>query len=100
MTGDFIQGSTATGVLVIVYSQSDDSDIHYHSSEYDGQNAEIVVDRLTGGPYGVSVFVLEKGLPFSRVAALPQMLYTNIANQGTYMTLCMLWLVQVVLRYM
>ncbi|MGJ8945879.1 hypothetical protein AB9K17_23595, partial [Salmonella enterica subsp. enterica serovar Kentucky] len=35
VTGDFIQGSTATGALVIVYSQSNDSDIHYDSSEHD-----------------------------------------------------------------
>ena len=79
VTGYFIQGSTATGVLVIVYSQFDDSDIHYQSSERDGQVAEnqIIVDQLTNGQYGVSVFVLDNGLPFSRAAALPQLLQLN-----------------------
>ena len=84
VTGDFIQGSTATGVLVIIYSQSNDSDTHYVNSEYHGQNTEITVDGLTSGSqYGVSIFVLENGLPFSRVATLPQTLYTNITQQST-----------------
>ena len=82
MTGDFIQASVATGVLIIVYSQSNDSDVHYNSSECDSQNIEITIDGLTGGQYGVSVFALENGLPFSRAAMLPQMLYINTTQQS------------------
>ena len=83
VTGDFVQGSVATGALVIVYSQSDDSDIYYQSSEHDDQHMEITVNELTGGQYGVSVFVLENGLPFSRAASLPWMLYINTTQQST-----------------
>ena len=82
VTGDFIQESVATGALVIVYSQSDNSDAHYNSSEHDDQHMEITIDGLTGGQYGVSVFVLENGLPFSRAASLPQMLYANVTQQS------------------
>ena len=83
VTGDLVQGSTATGVLVVVYSHLDDSDTHYVNSEHDGQSIEITVDGLmSSSQYGVSVFVLENGLPFSRVATLPQMLYTNITQQS------------------
>ena len=71
VTGEFIEGSTATGVLVIVYSQSNDSDTHYKSCKRDGQNTEITVDGLTGGHYGVSVFVLENGLPSQLVFVSP-----------------------------
>ena len=78
-----IQGSTATGVLVIVYSQSDDSNniIHYHSSKQllFAEN-QITVNGLTGGQYGVSVFAFENRLPFSRAAALPQLLQLNTLN--------------------
>ena len=82
VTGDFIEGSTANGVLIIVYSQSNDSDIHYKSSEWEGQSAEANVDRLIGSQYGVSVFVLEDGLPFSRAATLPLLLQNTIIQDG------------------
>ena len=87
VTGEFIEGSTATGVLIIVYSlqtAADDSDIQYIDSEYHDLNTMITVDRLTGGHYGVSVFVIENGLPFSRVSSLPQLLYTNKTRQSIH----------------
>ena len=81
VTGDFIQGSTATGLLVVVYLQSDDSGVHYNDdSECNGQSMEMAVGGLIGGPYGVSVFVMDSRLPFSRVAALPQFLQLNTLN--------------------
>ena len=81
MTGDFIEGSTATGVLIIVYSQSNDSDIHYKSCEREGLIAEANVVGLTGSQYGMSVFVLDDGLPFSQIATSSQLLH--ILNAST-----------------
>ena len=91
VTGDFIQGSTATGLLVIVYSQSDNCDIQYVNSEYPGQNIDITVAGLTSGQYGVSVLVLENGVPVLRVATLPQTVYMDVQTQQSmhmYMQHC------------
>ena len=89
MTGDFIKGSTATGVLIIVYSQSNDSDIHYKSSECEGQSTEANVVGLTGSRYDVSVFVLEDRLPFSRASTSPYLVHINtLTHQGMYTLDC------------
>ena len=89
VTGDFIEGSTATGVLIIVYSQSNDSDIHYKSNEHEGQSAEANVVELTGSQYGVSVFVMEDGLPFSRASTSPYLVHINtLTHQGMYTLDC------------
>ena len=100
VTGDFIQGSTATGVLVIIFSQSDDSNIHYYSGEQlQIVENQITVNGLTGGQYGVSVFAMEIRLPFSRAAALPQFLQLKTLNAQQSMcarhsgSLGQLWLV-------
>ena len=83
VTGDFIDGSTATGLLILIYSLTDDSDTYYIYKNYE-QNVVASVTGLTGSHYGVSVFVVEKnGLPFSRVAAIPS-LVENSAQQGLY----------------
>ena len=89
VTGDFIEGSTATGVLIIIYSQSNDSDIHYKSSECEGQNADVIIVGLTGNQYSVSVFVLEYGLPFSRASTSPYLVHINtLTHQGMYTLDC------------
>ena len=73
VTGNFIMGTSAKGVLIIVYSLTNDSDILYVTSnahQQGGINANL---RINNGTYGVAVFTLEgTGLPYSRVAALPQ----------------------------
>ena len=93
MTGDFIQGSIASGALVIVYSLSNDSNMHYNSYHRSNNwSIEVVTatDRLTGGQYGVSVFVLDGSLPFSRAASSPQILDINAFPHQS-----MLWMVTV-----
>ena len=66
MTGDFIDGSTATGLLIIIYSLTNDFSVHYIDG---GSNS-----RLAGGKYKTSVFVVEEnGLAFERVATLPKL---------------------------
>ena len=75
MTGDLINGSTATGILAVAYSLTGSSGVHYqmHTVEGDQQNFEYVIEPLAGGEYGVSAFVVEKnGLPFERAATKPK----------------------------
>ena len=75
MTGDFIDGSTATGLLIIIYSLTNDSNVHYITGGSTSQQPRNVsVPGLAGGEYGISVFVVEEnGLPFERVATSPKL---------------------------
>ena len=73
VTGALTNDPTATGVLVIV---SSDSEVIYHKAAHEGSDEiiEAVISGLAGGEYSVSVFVVEdNGLPFERVATLPQL---------------------------
>ena len=71
VTGRFVEGSPATGVLVIV---SGDSGVTYHMSSRRGSgNHAVTIPGLAGGDYTVSVFVVEEnGLPFERAAIVPE----------------------------
>ena len=72
VTGDFMKGSTATGVLAVIISESE---IFYHfvergsnEQQFDGNVLGVV-----GGEYNISFFVVEEnGLPFSRTASTPK----------------------------
>ena len=76
VTGDFIDGSTATGLLIIIYSLTNDSDVHYITGGSILQKSvDINVTALLGGNYSISVFVVEENeLPFERVAASPKLI--------------------------
>ena len=66
VTGDFIEGSTAIGLLVVLSYPSDDSNLRY----YQGRR-EVIVHGLPQGEYGISVFAIEEdGLPFARAATM------------------------------
>ena len=77
VTGDFIDGSTATGLLIIIYSLTNDSDVHYitgGSTSQQPRNVHVSVPGLADGEYSISVFVVEEnGLPFERVATSPKL---------------------------
>ena len=79
VTGDFIDGSTATGVLVVIITESE---IFYHFVER-GSNVEAFNDTiqgLVGGEHSISFFVVEEsGLPFNRTASMPKV-FTIIEN--------------------
>ena len=78
MTGDFIDGSTATGLLIIIIGGSE---IHYQFMTREGSklNVEGAMLGLAGGLYSISIFVVEEnGLPFERVATRPRT--TSLAN--------------------
>ena len=76
ITGDIISGSTSIGILIIVYSLINDSNIHYNFVEHTDlqQPRMYLVDvGLPAGRYEVVIFVVEEdGSPFSRAAAIPR----------------------------
>ena len=73
VTGDFIDGSMATGVLVAVVNGATDVQHHLISREDSVNGIDGVISGLPGGQYTVSVFVVgEDRLPFERVAATPR----------------------------
>ena len=84
MTGNFVQGSKAADVLVIVYSRANDSDIHYISNN-GNQTVNITVTGLHGTEYDVSVYSLENGIPFPRAVSSPKNVSIKQDNQGLYM---------------
>ena len=72
MTGDFIDGSTATGLLTIVISTSE---ISYNLIERgsDQLHIEGSIQGVVGGEHSISFFVVEEsGLPFNRTASTPK----------------------------
>ena len=82
LKGDFVDRSGATGVLWMVYSLSNDSDIRYtYTAKQPEQNSiSTNVTGLTGTEYGVSVFALENGVPVRRVVTLPTNLTVTAAD--------------------
>ena len=97
VTGDFTNGSSATSVLIIIYSTDNHNNIYYTISSLstEGQTLVTNISGLPSGPYNVSVFVLEEnGLPFNRSASTPRNVLVEehqgeengeqliIANQG------------------
>ena len=79
VTGSLINGSSMTGILIIVYSVMDDSSVHnlfLHGAKQ--SDVEAVVKGLPGGQYEVSIFVMrESGLPLNRTAARPKAVWIN-----------------------
>ena len=72
MTGDFINGSKATGVLAIVLSTSK---VLYHlvQRERSGLHVDGTIENVIDGDHVVSVFVVENnGLPLNRTASTPK----------------------------
>ena len=72
MTGDFIDGSTATGLLTIVISTSE---ISYHLIERGSEQLHIEgsIQGVVGGEHSISFFVVEEsGLPLNRTASTPK----------------------------
>ena len=68
--GDFVTGTSATGVLVIIYSNEL---TRYHLAPRGGYSRlDTTVPSLPNGVYKVSVFTVdENGIPFERVVKRP-----------------------------
>ena len=61
-------------MFLIIYSLTNESDIHYHAinkGNEQNNNISINVTGLIGTEYGISVFALENCLPFPRVVISP-----------------------------
>ena len=72
VTGEFIQGSRTTGVLITAVSETG-LEHHLISRNDSGNGIDGVISGLPGGQYTVSVFVVSKdGLPFERAATKPR----------------------------
>ena len=83
VTGNLVNNTNATGVLIVV---SNSSDVQYIVDSPADLNVNVTLNVSTGGEYSVSVFALENGQPFPRVAALPRCVLVNRSNdEGTIM---------------
>ena len=81
VTGNLVDNTNATGVLIVVSSSSN---VQYIIDSPADLNINVTLNVSTGGEYSVSVFALENGQPFPRVAALPRRVTMNGSNdQGT-----------------
>ena len=72
MTGNFINGSTATGVLAVIITESQ---IFYHVVEQGSNEQQLdgTILCVVGGEHSISFFVVEEsGLPFNRTASMPK----------------------------
>ena len=75
VTGNFVNSSSATSVLIVIYSTDNCNDVYYTISSLSTEGETLVtnISSLVSGPYNVSVFVLEEnGLPFIRSASTPR----------------------------
>ena len=83
--GKFNDGSAVAGVLFVVYSLTNESDILYHAinkRNEQNNNISINVTGFIGTEYVVSVFALENGLPFPRVVTLPRTVTVILATSS------------------
>lgn len=75
VTGDVIDTLSSIGILIIVYSLTDDCNTYYNYFPYPLSllGASFTVEGLPTNRYGVSIFVTEEnGLPYFRAAATPR----------------------------
>ena len=56
ITCSFLTGSTPPGILAIVYSLTNSSEIHYAVGERSGNQSQVIIDRLHGEVYNVVVY--------------------------------------------
>ena len=87
MIGDFIDGSTATGVLAVFVDFSS-SEIFYHliNRGNNKQQLDDTIQGVVGGEHSISFFVLEEsGLPFNRTASMPKLVTIENGRNITFL---------------
>ena len=74
ITSEVLNGSQASGMFVVAYSLTEDSDLHYsiHTRLKNQHRITTGVQGLPGNRYNVSVFSMENGIPFVRAVAQPK----------------------------
>ena len=90
-----INGSEASGILVIAFSPTDASDIHYKvsasnvSTSNDQRRIQAILSCLPGKDYHVVLYVLdETGLPVRHPAMLPSTRQLNKGDSKSNQTQC------------
>ena len=74
ITSEVLNRSQASGMFIVAYSLTEDSDLHYsiHTRLKNQLRIAAGIRGLPGNRYNVSVFSLENGVPFVRAAAQPK----------------------------
>ena len=78
--GDIINGSSMKGILIIIYSLTDDSSVYYNFAPREAEQLRVnaIAMGLPDDQYKVSVFVIDQnGLPFPRAAASSRVVQIN-----------------------
>lgn len=98
----FIEGSKAAGALVIAYSATNVSDIHYEVIPRNSQQrVEATLSCLPGEKYNVLLFVInETGLPVSNAATQPFTRSINTTQSDTHPMECKQALPKLILKNM
>ena len=82
VTGYLVDESSTVGILIIVYSVTEDIHVYYNFVPHEPELVELrvyaVAMGLPDGQYEVAVYVMEEsGLPFSRSAARSESVWIN-----------------------
>ena len=81
ISGNFVERSTATGILAIVYALTESGTLDYYlfiPRSFGQQKASAVFECIQRGAYNVSLFsVEENGLPFNRTATRIRTLFVD-----------------------
>ena len=82
VTGYFIEGSTAIGVLVAILTATENLYLYLITRDGDLLQFESTVAGVIGGVHYASVFVMdENGLPFNKTASIPQVVSVKNSKQ-------------------
>ena len=81
VTGVIVPRSTSTGILIVVYSLTEDNEVVYHIAQHNNEQyhqTHTMTMGLPAGKYQVVVFVMEEGgRPFCRAAATPRTVHID-----------------------
>ena len=73
LTGNFISGSKATGVLAVIVLSTSKILYHFIQRESSGLHVDDKIANVVGGDHVISIFIVEEnGLPFNRTASTPR----------------------------
>ena len=89
VSGEFLYSSTAVGLIIIIYSLSNPSDVKYLSFTRSASQQMFLASfqGLSSGPQNISFFTIEKnGLPFSRSATTVKRVFVNEVNSNSHLS--------------
>ena len=89
MSGEFIEGSKAIGILAVIYSHTNDSLTQYGLVPRISRQQRVSAnfDCFSNGPRSISLFIVEEnGLPFDRVASKVKSVVVDTSNSNNDIT--------------